>query len=347
MKYEPGKSLVYYGVNDIRVEAPERKYAIGQGDVLVKVEACAICGSDIKTLRNGNPRISPATIIGHEFCGTVVEAGEGAKEYLGKRVSMATSIGCGKCFYCRGGKTNLCEDIHCIGFRYDGAMSGYVRIPADAVSGGYLVDVGTLEAPLAALCEPVSCVVNGLGRLDFSQIKNALVIGLGPLGFFHALALRLYGVKNVVASDLPGQRFDMAKSMGFRVLLPDDLPKAYRDASDGIGFDLVVTAAPVAKVQEDAPGYARKGGYVSFFASLPKGKEMLTINSRTVHYGELIVYGTSDSTPAHARKALEIIGGNRDDFKRVVTHVLPIPSFYDAISLIDSQRAVKVVLTPE
>ncbi len=347
MAYLPGDSLVYYGPNDIRVEKPSRAFDLTDGDLLVKVEACAICGSDIKTYRHGNPRIKPDTIIGHEFCGKVIEAGKGAEPYLGKRVSMATSIGCGKCFYCARGNTNLCEDIHCIGFHYDGAMSGYVRIPRDAVDGGYLVDVGDLEAKLAALCEPVSCVVNGVGRVDLSQVKNALVIGLGPLGFFHALTLRLLGVKNVVASDLAGKRYDLAKDMGFPVLLPDELPKAYRDLSDGVGFDLVVTTAPVGKVQEDAPGYARKGGYVSYFASLPKGKEMLTVNSRTIHYGELIVYGTSDSTPAHAWKALEIIRGNQDDFSRVVTHVMPIAGFFDALELIDKQHAVKVVLTPE
>lgn len=347
MAYLAGDSLVYYGPNDIRVERPIRDFSPRDGEALVKVEACAICGSDIKTYRHGNPRIEPDTIIGHEFCGKVVDAGKGAESLLGKRVSMATSIGCGHCFYCKSGKTNLCEDLHCIGFHYDGAMSSYVRIPAHAATNGYLVEVGDLDAKLAALCEPVACVVNNLGRVDMKEVKNALVIGLGPLGFFHAIVLRLLGVKNIVCTNSPGMRHDLAKEMGFTVYRPDELPGVYRAASDGLGFDLVVVTAPSAKEQENAPEYARKGGYVSLFASLPKGGEMLTVNSRTIHYGELIVYGTSDSTPAHTRRALDIIAGNREAFERVVTHVLPVGDFFRALSLISDRQAVKVVLTPE
>jgi L-iditol 2-dehydrogenase len=342
-----GDSVVFYAPKDVRIEKMNSAPSIRKGDCLIQVEACAICGTDIKSYLKGNPRIKPPMIMGHEFCGSVVESGPNGPK-VGSRVVMATTIGCGTCLYCGKGHSNLCRQAEAIGFHYPGAMAPWVRIPERAVSLGHLAEVGDLDAGVAALAEPLSCVVNGLGRLPMAEIKTALVLGLGPLGMLHALAARAKGVEKVVCVEFPGKRTELAKTLGFPdVVKPEDIDGAYKDLSGGEGFDLVVVTAPHNPTQAKSPLYARKGGYVSFFASLPPGDEMLSINSRTIHYNELFVFGTSDSTPVHIREAVRLLKADPTVFASLVTHRLPMSRFVKAMDEIAAGNAVKVVLFPK
>ena len=342
-----GDRVVYRAPKEVVIEKMAEPPSPGRGELLVRVEACAICGTDIKSFHKGNPRILPPQTMGHEFVGTVEALGEAALgPRPGARVVMATTIGCGECRYCRAGRSNLCRSAEAMGFHYPGAMAPWVIIPEKAVRLGHLVEVGDLEAGVAALAEPLSCVVNGLGRLPWSEIREVLVLGLGPLGFLHALAAQAKGAR-VVCSEFPGARADLAREMGFgEVVPPSELDGRYLDLSGHEGFDLVVVTAPHNPTQAKSPMYARKGGYVSFFASLAQGDEMLAVNSRTIHYGELFVFGTSDSTPTHVREAVALLKRETATFARLVTHRLPNRKFHEAMDEIAAGRAVKVVLTP-
>lgn len=341
------KCVVYYAPGDVRIEEGPPPGTPEQGEVIIEVESCAICGTDIKSFRVGNPRIKPPMIMGHEFCGEIIAVGSGVTDYSpGQRVTMATTIGCGDCVYCNQGRTNLCRSAEAIGFHYPGAMAPYLRIPAKAVRQGHLVDVGDLDCDLAALGEPLSCVINGLGRLPIEKIKSALVLGLGPLGLLHAVTLKQKGVSQVTCVEFPGRRADLAREMGFTVIDPTDIDDRYLEMTDGEGFDLVVITAPSNQVQAKAVMYAKKGGYVSYFASLPVGDEYLNLNSRTVHYNELIVYGTSDSTVEHVKEAVRLLRQDPDAYRPLITHGLPMEDFHRAMDIIKEGSAVKIVLKP-
>jgi L-iditol 2-dehydrogenase len=343
-----GDRVVYRAPKDVVIERMSEPPAPDRGQLLVRVEACAVCGTDIKSFHKGNPRIRPPQTMGHEFVGTVEAAGAGAAgPPLGARVVMATTIGCGECRACRAGRSNLCREAEAMGFHHPGAMAPWVVIPERAVRLGHLVEVGDLEACVAALSEPLSCVVNGLSRIPWGEIENVLVLGLGPLGFLHALAARARGVKRIVCSEFPGARAELARALGFaEVVAPGELEEACPALTGGEGFDLVVVTAPHNATQAASPRWARKGGYVSFFASLPPGEEMLAVSSRTIHYGELVVFGTSDHTSAFVREAVALLRADPDTFGRLVTHRLPTRAFTQALDEIAAGRAVKVVLTP-
>lgn len=342
-----GKCVTYHAPLDVRIEDMTPLGRPGRGEVIIKIEAAAICGTDIKSYLKGNPRIQPPMTMGHEFCGEIVEADSEVDGYqVGQRVTMATTIGCGTCFYCNQGRTNLCRSAEAIGFHYPGAMASFLRIPAKAVRQGHLVEVKDLESDLASLSEPLSCVINGLGRLPIEKIKSALVLGLGPLGLLHAVTLKQKGVSNICCVEFPGRRAEIAGEMGFTVAAPADIDDSYLKLSQGEGFDLVVITAPSNQVQSKAVMYARKGGYVSFFASLPVGDEFVAINSRTIHYNELIVYGTSDSTVEHVKEAVRLLKQNPDGFRPLITHKLPMGEFHQAMDIIKGGSAVKVVLIP-
>lgn len=338
--------VVYYAPKDIRVEPFGEAPKPGDGEVLIKVEACAVCGSDIKTYLNGNPRMRPPAIIGHEFCGTIFETGNGVANYhAGQRVTMATTMGCGECVYCKQGKTNICKNLQAMGFHCNGAMAAYTVVPARAVAMGNIVDVGDLDAEIAALSEPMSCAINGLARLPKTQIKSALVVGIGALGMMHALALQEYGVEKIICVSSPGTKKDIMTGLGFAVIGRDEIEELYLELSGGDGFDLIVITAPSNPVQSEAVKYAKKGGFVSYFASLPPGNEMLSLNSRTLHYGELVLYGTSDSTAEHVNQAQVILSARKDAFKKIIT-ALPMKDFQKGIDGILDKSLAKVVLIP-
>ncbi|HWQ31057.1 MAG TPA: zinc-binding dehydrogenase [Negativicutes bacterium] len=193
----------------------------------------------------------------------------------------------------------------------------------------------------------MSCAINDISRVPGEELKSALVIGLGPLGLLHAVCLRERGVENIVCVARPGRRADKARELGFgKVMSPDEIDECYKELTGGEGFDLVIITAPTNEVQGKAPMYAKKGGYVSYFASLPVGDEMLSVNSRTIHYNELVLYGTSDSTVKHVEAAVKLLQKNPEGFRPLITHIMPFSDFHRAMEEIKGGNAVKIVLVP-
>ncbi len=343
----PRERVVYFAPEDVRV-LPSTRPEPERGGVLVEVEACAICGTDVKTFFRGNSRITAPTTMGHEFCGTIVQVGAGVTSYQeGQRVTMATTIGCGECDACRAGYTNRCVDLEAIGFHYHGAMAPWVAIPAKAVRQRNLVAVGDLDAELAALSEPLSCVINAVSRPPAGSVRRALVVGLGPLGLMHGPVLRSRGAEVIVGVQSPGVRRDLGGRMGFdRIFGRGEEAMAVKDMTGGQGFDLVAVTAPSAAAQSAAPAYASRGSAVCLFASLPVGDHHLQIDSRVVHYNEISVYGSSDSTRDHVTAAVELLRSDPELFRNLVTHRLPLRGFRDGVTALVERQAVKVVLVP-
>jgi len=233
-----------------------------------------------------------------------------------------------------------------MGFFYDGALASYVVIPRKAIENGNVVHAPEdIPAEILALSEPMSCVLNSLSRILVGEIKSALIIGLGALGMFHAIALKEFGVERIVGCDFPGKKIDLTAELGFQTISPDELDSRYLELSDDLGFELVVITAPSNAVQAVAPKYARKGGYVSYFASLPVSDEKIEISSRTLHYNELVFFGTSDSTVEHVKAAVNVIGKQRDAIAKVIT-VLPIENVMSGIDGVMDMTYAKVVVTP-
>ncbi|NMB97301.1 MAG: alcohol dehydrogenase catalytic domain-containing protein [Clostridiaceae bacterium] len=340
-------SVKYYGPKDVRIEPYTQIPAIDDGELLVEVECCAVCGTDLKSYMSGNSRIKPPMIMGHEFCGTIIDLGANTTNYKkGQRITMATTIGCGTCIYCKQGKTNLCRSAEAMGFHYHGAMAPYIKIPEKAVRQNYLVDVQNMDARIASLAEPLSCAINNITRMPWEERKSFLIIGMGPLGMLHAIVLRELGAENIICVEFPGKRTEMTEHMGFQAVHPDEIDKRYLELSGSEGFDHVIITAPSNEIQSKAPLYARKSGYVSYFASLPKGNEILNMNSRTIHYNELVLYGTSDSTVEHVKKAVDIMSKNPGVFRELITHEMKMEDFHKAIDEIKNGNAVKVLLFP-
>jgi L-iditol 2-dehydrogenase len=329
----------------VRLETDAEIPKCEEGGVLIKTEAFSVCGTDVKAYNSGNVRLTHPQTVGHEFIGHIEESKTPVFS-KGDRVVMAPTIGCGECHFCKIGRPNLCTKPRSIGFQIPGAMAEYLSLPADAVTGGHLIKCPEdIPAAVAAIAEPLSCVINGLSRATVNTMRDALVIGLGAIGLLHAIAIRNAGVKNIITSDFPGKKVDIAKSLGFTVVSPEELTEKWKELSGGLGFELVVIAAPVQQVQETAQLYARKGGYVSYFASLTPDHEKINLSSRMIHYNELVLYGISDSTPKHVEEAVKLLSQRKEDFAKVIT-VLPMEKWLEGYQGIMDMSYAKVVLTP-
>ncbi len=344
------KAIRYYAPLDVRVEeipCPKTK----PGEILVKVDACAICGSDLKTYKVGNPRMKPPITMGHEFTGLIVETVKDVPGFfLGDRVVMATSISCGKCLYCQNGWSNLCAHLEPMGFFYNGGMAEYVVIPKKAISNGHLLKVHqTVKPEHAALAEPLSCAVNSVQRSNVKKGDFVLVIGAGPMAILNALVAKEFGASKVFMTELNPCRLEQAAQFDIdRLINPaaEDLEKIIKEESNGYGADVVIVAAPAAQPQEEALKLVRKRGTVCLFASLPAGKSNLTIDSRLIHYNELLVTGSSDSTANDVRKAVEMLAKPEFPAHKIAFHQMGLEDIHKGFELMISGEALRVVLKP-
>jgi len=344
------KAVVYHAPKDIRVEqVPAARCA--PDEIRVKVDACAVCGTDLKSYLKGNPRIKPPMVMGHELTGLVETVGDRAEGFaIGERIVMATSVSCGKCYYCRKGWRNLCANIAPMGFSYPGGMAELVTIPARAIVNGHVVKVPPQVKPEhAALAEPLSCAVNSLANCHLQAGDTVVVVGAGPMGIMNACVARELGAGTIILAEINDVRLRQAEAFGFdRLVNPaeEDLSGIVKDATDGVGADVAIVAAPAAKPQEEALQLVRKRGTVCLFASLPADDCMLRVNSRTIHYGEVRVVGTSDSTAEHVQTAVELIAKGVLPADRLASHVLGLDDIMRAFELMQSGEALRVVLVP-
>jgi len=344
------RAIRYYGPGDVRLdEVPVSE--ISRSEILVKVDACAVCGSDLKAFNFGNPRLHPPITMGHEFTGEIVEAGRSTTGFQkGERIVLSTSISCGECLYCRKGWSNLCVNLAPMGFFYNGGMAGYTAIPEKAIKNGHVVKVpDSLKPEFAALAEPLSCAVNSIEKCKIQAGDTVLIMGAGPMGILIACTARRYGAGKIIITEVNSSRLLQARDFDIDLLLDpgkEDLKEIVQSQTNGYGADVVIVAAPSASPQEEALSLVRKGGTVCLFASLPSGHSNLSIDSRLIHYGEINLTGSSDSTTKHVKIAVEMLSDPDFPAGKIASHILSLKDVKTAFSLMSSGEALRVVLIP-
>lgn len=303
-----------FGKEDLRivdVPVPE----IADDEMLIHVKAAAICGTDVRMILNGTANASaehPLT-LGHEFAGTIDRIGANVPSTykVGQRVAIAPNFGCGVCDFCVSGNGHMCPDYQAFGINLDGAFAEYVRIPAEAIRQGNVTLIeDTVSYAAAAMNEPFSCVNNGFERNHVKPGDTALVIGSGAIGIMHAILNRMAGASKVVVNDLSDERLALVKSIDPEIITVNgqvDLAAFTREITNGKGFDVIVTAAPVPAIQQNSLNLAAVNGRICFFGGLPKDKENVAINTNLIHYKQLIISGTTRASLSQYRQTLKYI----------------------------------------
>lgn len=331
------------------MEQPEPKAA--RDSAVIKVNACAICGTDVRTYQKGSTKIQPPRIIGHEVVGTIVELGPdvtGFKE--GERVAVAPAIGCGVCHPCRNGHTNMCDHLQTIGFEFNGGFAPYMEIPAQAFKMGNVNKLPTgLSDEEGALAEPCACVVNAQ---EFLQIKDGdyvAIWGSGFIGCIHAELAFRSGAARVIMIEPAQQRAAAAAKLLPDVIMIDpgktDTAARIMELTEGRGIDVGVTACSVGAAQEEAQRVAAKRGRISLFGGLV-GESKGFIDSNLIHYRELSVYGVHASTPAHNRKVIDWLSNGHLDVKKYITGIYPLAQIETAFGEIINGNIFKAIIKP-
>jgi len=344
-------AIVYEGVGKIglkEVSKPE----VHDDSVIVRVHTCAICGTDVKAYNIGITSIRPPVILGHEFVGEIVEAGAAVKGFRpGDRVSLATTLPCGKCRMCRKELFNLCLDKAPVGTYIDGAFAEYLEIPARGIEHGNLVPVPEALSDLeGCLCEPLGCVINSQNLAKVGFPDTAVIIGAGPLGILQAEAAKARGCLKTILVQRSRGRYERAKQFNIDHVIcaeNEDPVIAVKDLTGGTGADVVINAAPSREAVELAFDLVAKSGRVSLFASVPKDNPVVGIDVNRIHYEQIEVFGASDLKPVNAVQALQLLASGKISTDRLITHVLDLKDFFRGIELINSRDALKVVIRPQ
>jgi L-iditol 2-dehydrogenase len=343
-------SAVYYGANDIRVqEAPLP--VLTDDNLVVKVHTCAICGTDLKIFNFGNPRCIPPRIIGHELVGSIVQIGRNVKGFtLDERITLATTIACNKCKICELGLQNMCPNAKPISYDFDGGFAEYIAIPKEAIKGGNVIKVPeNIPDDFAALAEPVSCAINAQDLAGVNKGDTILIIGGGPLGAIHSKVAKINGASKIMISQRSEPRLSMLKKLRDIIVIDgnQDIGKIVKKETNGLGVDVVIVCAPGKIPQEESVNYARKGGTISLFASLPKGSSEITFDSRVIHYSELRIIGASDSRPEHVQKAINLMAERKLDMNNIVTHKIKLTDFHRGLKFMQNKESLKVLIFPD
>lgn len=345
------KAAVLKGIENLEMEDISRPTPSPQ-EILIKVKACSICGTDIRVYHHGHKHMRFPRITGHELSGEIVEIGKRVEGHkLGEKVAIAPAIPCGRCHYCRRGMQSMCINLTAIGYHYDGGFAEFMVVPEDAVRNGCINTIPSeLSFEEAALAEPLACAINGQQLSQIGLGNTVVVVGAGPLGCIHLQLAKAKGASRTILVELSRERIDFAKKFAFPdiVINPssENAIQRIKEETEGRGADRIIVSCPSGKAQEESLSMVAPRGIINFFGGLPLDNPFIKFNSNLIHYGEFYVVGTHGSAPYHNELALSLISQEKVRIKELVTHRLPLERLEEGLALAESKKGMKILINP-
>lgn len=338
------KVAMYYTNKDVRIEeAP--KPVPGIGELVVKVMASGICGSDVMEWY----RLKKAPrVLGHEIAGEVVETGDGVKKFKkGDRVMVTHHVPCGTCIYCKTGRETCCKTLRSTNF-YPGGFSEFLRVPEINVKFGTLKLPDNVSYEEGTFIEPLGCVVRGQRLANVRKGDTVLVIGSGISGILHIQLARAQGAGRIIATDITTFRLDMTKKLGAdRVInAQENVPERVKECNDGrLAGKVIVTTGAVPAIKQ-ALKSVDMGGTILFFAPTSPGVEIpiefLDLWSKCVNIVTSYAAAGND-----LKEALSLISKKKVDVKDMITHRLPLSETGKGFALMtEGKDSLKIIIEP-
>ena len=345
------KAAIYEGIDAIAVRdatTPE----FDENSALVRVKACAVCGSDIRILHSGNSRVRPPQILGHEISGEVVGVGKYVtKLKIRDRVAIGADVPCGECVFCKAGIGNNCQINYAMGYQFAGGFAEYVLLNKTVVNFGPVQIIpDNVSYDEAALAEPLGCVLNALELAPVKLNDVAVIIGAGPIGMILCEVASAMGASKVILINRSQPRLKIAGKLNVADVYVcssgENAVERVLDETGGLGADVIFTACPSPQAQVDAIGMAKNRARVNFFGGLPKDASMVTLDTNIIHYKELFISGAHGAMPIHHQRAVELIASGRIDVKKYVTHAYPLEEILSAFKTAEGHSGLRVVVNP-
>lgn len=336
---------VWYNNRDVRIE--ERPVPqIGPGEVLVRIEASGICGSDVMEWY----RIDRAPLVlGHEVSGRIVAVGDGVTRHkAGDRVALAHHVPCNTCHYCLSGHHTVCDTLRRTNFD-PGGFAEFVRMPAINVDRGVFLLPDSVSYEDATFVEPLACVLRGQRIAHMQPGQNVVVIGSGIAGLLHVMLAHAFGARHVVATDVSQYRLNAALGLGADAAIhaAEDLPAYLRKVNGGLLADVVIvcTGAPAAIAQSLKS--VERGGTVLFFATTNPGAATPVPLNELFWRTEVTLTSSYGGSPGDYQTALDLIAAGTLPVNRMITHRLPLAETGTGFRLVaEAQESMKVIILP-
>lgn len=320
-----------------QVEVP----IVGDDDVLIKVEAAGLCGTDCH-IYQGEYFSSYPLIPGHEFAGTVAAVGRKVTQVaVGQRVTSDPNIFCEKCYFCQQNLQNHCENFHATGVTRNGAFAEYVLVPESTV-----FPIGDIDFIHAALIEPLACVVYGQERARPVLGQNVLIFGAGAIGLLHLQLAKHNGAASVTMVDLNSERLEVAKKLGANYVVKADseLDNSLKAISRK-GFQLVIDATGIPKVIEQAIQYIRNDGTFLLFGVCPNDSK-ISVNPYEIFKRDLKIIG-SFALRKTFRPAIALIENRVINVEALVGEVISLEDLPNRMEhMIKGKTSMKTIVTP-
>lgn len=324
------KTLFYPEWN--RLEINEQPFPkIANDEVLLSVAACGICGSELEAFKNRSPRRTPPLIMGHEFCGTVVEAGSSAKTFhAGQKVISHSVANCGTCRPCRRGNTHLCENRQIFGMHRPGAFAEFINVPAQCL----IPWPENLPASSACLAEPLANGVHVANLIKAQRPEMVCVLGAGPIGLMCQQAAQILLGATTIVSDFIVERLEVAKKLGAHTTVnarQENVIEVVRNLTANEGVDVVIDAVGATATKQQALEMVRPGGAVVWIGLHDNS---MTLDSYKVTLPETTIHGSYAATIAELQAAVTLMAARRVD----------VESWVQTFSLADGVQAFHKML---
>ncbi len=332
----------------------------GPGELLLRVGAATTCGTDLKVFqRGGHPRMLKApTPFGHEMAGTVAAVGEGVERWRpGDRVVVANSAPCGVCEWCARGRENLCPDLHYL----NGAFSEYLLVPRRFAERSTYPLPADVPFEIAALAEPLACVLHGLEISSLERASEIVVYGGGPIGLLFVDVLASSPADfdagfppgnehHIVLADPNPARLEAGMALGADVAVQVDrdggeASRLCRTSRTGDGFDVAIEATGSPAAWQDALASVRPGGLVQLFGGCPPGTTV-PLDTHRLHYSEITVKSAYHHRPATFQRALGLLASGLLHPRILLSAERPLAELEAALRSMRRREALKVVIRP-
>jgi len=336
---------MWYSNRDVRLEempVPQ----IGFGELLVRVEACGICGSDVMEWY----RLDRAPLaLGHEIGGQIEVVGEGVERYKkGDRVSVAHHVPCNTCHYCLSGHHTACDTLRRTNFD-PGGLAEYIRLPAINVDRGVFLLPDEVSYEEATFIEPLACVLRGQRLAHMRPGNSVLVVGSGIAGLLHVQLARTLGAGRVIATDINDYRLEAAQRFGADATIhaEEDLPARLRQVNQGRLADLVIVCTGATSAIAQALKSVERGGTVLFFAPTDPGVTIPVSINELFWRNDITLTTSYAGSPADYQTALELIRAGTVPVCQMITHRLSLAETGLGFQLVaDAQNSIKVIIEP-
>jgi L-iditol 2-dehydrogenase len=335
---------MYYNNKDIRIEElPKPK--IGPGELLVKVMACGICGSDVMEWY----RIKKAPrVLGHEMTGEIVEFGKNVKDFKkGDRVFVSHHVPCNKCNYCLDSQHTVCETLHTTNFD-PGGFAEYIRVPKINVELGTFLLPDEISFEDGTFIEPLGCVIRGQRRANIKPNHTLLIIGSGISGILHIQLARAKGVKKIIATDVNEYRMKSAKKFGadFVINAKEDVSNRIKEINNGKLADRVIVCTGALPAIEQALKSVDKSGTILFFAPTDPNTN-ITIPFNDFWSSQVTLMSTYAAVSVDIKEAIELIRSRKVNVHDMITHRLNLTETGKGFQIVaDAKDSIKVIIKP-